>query len=105
MATTFPVTIAPEAAARVAELRMQREFEQMVQFTLETTPCLQSIEVSLAPAYDTGDDPQVSIEAITNASPSLTFPAEDRLGNWRMATFPPEVWSRFSLSIVPGNNQ
>src|SRR4051794_24974808 len=55
-----PVTVSPEAAARVAELGLQREFEQIVEHTRQTIPGLRRLEVTLAPAHDTGDDPASS---------------------------------------------
>ncbi len=39
-ATTFPVSITPEAAARVAELGMQAELERMLEHTRQTVPGL-----------------------------------------------------------------
>jgi hypothetical protein len=47
--TTIPVTVTPEAAARVAELGMQKQLNQMVQHALEMVTKLLSIEVNLAP--------------------------------------------------------
>src|SRR6476661_2271694 len=57
---TVSVTVAPEAAARVAELGMQVELEQMVQRVREVVPHLESIDVARlqrhVDALEMGDD-------------------------------------------------
>ena len=60
--TTVPLTVLPEAAARVAELGMQAEFERMLQHTRQTLPGLRSIRVYLAEPYDTDNEPRVVIQ-------------------------------------------
>ena len=100
--TTIPVVVTPEVAARVAELGMQRELQQMLDHALQTIPGLRSIEVVLALPYDTGDETSITIEAMTNVGPSVAFPAEDRWSQWRVDTFPPEIWSHIRLFVQPG---
>ena len=98
--TTIPVTVTPEAAARVAELGMQHELDQMLQHTLQTVSDLQSIEVHLAEPYDTGDTPRVIIEA-RRAGPLLLLDrTEWQWGDWEVRTFPPEVCEHFLMMTL-----
>src|SRR4051812_40851212 len=97
-----PVTISPEAAARVAELGLQRESEQIVEDTRRSIPGLRRIEVTLAPAHDTGDDPRVILDAFLSGRDSLEDPVFDRWGDWVLATFSPDVWRHFMLLTVDG---
>jgi len=61
--TTVPVTITPEAAARLAELGLQAQLEQMVEHTRQTVPDLVCIELTYREPYDTGITPGICIEA------------------------------------------
>ena len=97
-----PVTISPEAAARVAELGLRREFEQILEHTRQTIPGLRRIEVTLAPPVDAGDDPRVILDAILAGRDSPQNPVTDRWRDWVLATFSPDVWRHFMLLTVDG---
>src|SRR5437763_11342185 len=97
-----PVTVSPEAMARVAELGLQREFEQIVEHTRRSIPGLRRIEVTLAPPQDTGDDPRVILDAFLSGRESLQDPVFDPWGEWMLATFSPDVWRHFMLLTVDG---
>lgn len=101
-AATVPVTITPEAAARVAELGMQAELERMIEHTRQTVAGLQRIEVTLTPPYDERPSPGVNIEAYTDRP----FVEGDRTwgqwGRWKVTTFPPEVCEHFVLMLYYG---
>src|ERR1043166_735019 len=100
-ATTLPVTITPEAAAHVAGLGYQREFEMMLEHTRKFVPGLRSITVELAPPYDTGDEFCVLIEVLTDPPPELPDdPAETEWGNWKIETFSPDVHRHFAMMTV-----
>jgi hypothetical protein len=95
---TVPLMVTPEAAARVAELGMQREFEQMLEHVRQTVPGLLAIEVELAEPYDTGDEPSVLIQAIMK-NPHLEYDSTDwDYAAWKVDTFPPEVCMHFCTS-------
>ena len=49
------VTVTPEAAARVAELGFQKEFDQLIEHARTTIPGVRWIEVRMEPPYDTHD--------------------------------------------------
>jgi hypothetical protein len=100
--TTVPVTIEPEAAARVAELGMQAELERMLEHTRQTVPGLRAIDVQLALPYDTGDETSIIIQA-TMDNPHLEYDStEDQLGAWKVDTFPPDVCRYFVILTVYG---
>ena len=67
-----PVTVTPEAMARIAELGMQAELERMLEHTRKTVPGLRAIEVQLALPYDTGNETSIVIEASRRVPPSHT---------------------------------
>jgi len=103
MPTTVPITIRPEAAARVAELGMQAEFERMVEHTVQTVPGLRSIDVRLALPYDTGDEVRVLLEAMLEKP----FPGSHRVSldwiAWKHETFSREVCECFGIMTVYGD--
>jgi hypothetical protein len=98
--TTVPLTITPEATAHVAELGMQREFEQMLERALQTVPGLQSIKVVLTYNPETGDDPRVVIWSYMEDRGLEYDPTEDEWGRWKVTTFPPEVCEHFVMLTV-----
>lgn len=92
--TTTPVTIEADAAARVTELGMQAEFDQMIEHAKQAVPGLSYIRATLeynpeCPA----DDPKVVIWARREDScvdpPTATVNWE--LAGWRGERFPPQV--------------
>jgi hypothetical protein len=90
--TAIPVTVPPEAAARIAELGLQTEFEHMLEHARQTIRGLQRIEVELAPPYDMGDEERVLIQAFRDPA---TCAPEDRTRrdwmDWEITTFSPDV--------------
>jgi hypothetical protein len=99
-----PVTITREAAARVAELGMQAELEQMLERARQVVPGLTGLHVGTTEPYDTGIEPGIGIEATTDQvwGPSDTTWKE--YSRWKTTTFPPEVCLRFTLFLTPGTN-
>jgi hypothetical protein len=95
--TTVPLTVTPEAAAHVAELGMQREFEQMLEHVRQTVPGLVTIEVELAEPYDTGDEPSVLIQPTMKEPNPLTDTTEEDYIAWVVRTFPGEVCVHFCM--------
>src|SRR5437870_5771116 len=61
MATTatIPVNVSAEAAARVAELGMQREFEEMIEHAKQTLPGVRWIHVTLEDSPEVPGDLRV----------------------------------------------
>jgi hypothetical protein len=100
--TAIPVTVTPEAAARVAELGLQRELEEMVQHTLETIPSLRSVEVVLELPYDTGDDIRIAIRATAHLDAAGMSQAKQQWRAWVVETYPSRVLAYINLTTVRG---
>jgi hypothetical protein len=101
--TTIPITVKPEAAARVAELGMQAELERMLEHTLQTVPGLRSIEVQEALPYDTGDETTILILATLAESHPEYDRTDSAWGRWKVTTFPPDVCRYFVMMTMPEN--
>jgi hypothetical protein len=93
----IPTVVSPEAAARVAELGMQAEFDQMIAKARQTLAGLHRLNVVLDPPYDTGDEPSVVIEAFRAENGVLTDPTEREWSHWKITTFSPDIWRHFCL--------
>jgi hypothetical protein len=99
---TVPVTITPEAAARVAELGMQAELERMIEHARQSIPGLRRIAVIQFERYDLGGEPGVSLEASSDCSLEVGRKAWWDWVDWQVTTFPPPVNEYLSLSIRRG---
>jgi hypothetical protein len=88
---TGPATITPEAAARIDELGIRTEVEQMIEHTRQTVPALKRIAVVLEDAYETWDQPYLTIHATRGDEPRVGDRTEREWGAWRVRTFPPDV--------------
>ncbi len=99
---TVPVTITPEAAARVAELGMQGELERMIKHARECVAGLRRVEVILEPPYDTGDDPYLTIQAFRPLTARWDDPVRQEWGRWKVTTFAPEVARHVTLTLIEG---
>ena len=98
--TTVPLTIAPEAAEHVRRLGMQSEFEQMLDHVRRTAADLRSIEVTLEPPYDTGDEDRVVIFAFRECPNALEDPLDDQWRRWEIQTFSPDVLRHFVTTTL-----
>jgi hypothetical protein len=97
--TTIPVTIAPEAAERMAELGMQRELERMLDYLRQEVPGVLSVDVQLALPYDTGDETGIVLEV------PLDRPWSDATGrrqicDWMVETLSPDANRYFTILTV-----
>jgi hypothetical protein len=96
-----PLTITPEAAARIAELGMQKEFEQMIAYVREVVPELAAIEVVRELPYDTDWEP-VSITAYSDQVFAPGDNTSAKLDEWVVTTFPPQVLEHLVVLLSPG---
>jgi len=104
-ATAIPVTVAEDAAARVAQLGMQREFEQMIEYAKQVMPHLRYLRVTLEYNPEcVHEEPGVVIWAHRSDSPAPgTLDQIDwDYGAWMGQTFPPEVCMNFTVLSVYG---
>jgi hypothetical protein len=96
--TTIPVTITPDASGHIANLGMQREFEQMLDRVLQTIPDLHDIEVTLEPDHEEGLHPGIVIWYAKDEPAQDGYdPSQAQLGEWKVMTFPPEVCWHFCM--------
>jgi hypothetical protein len=97
----IPVTVTPEAAARIAELGFQTQVGQMIEYARHL-PEVTCIEVTLNDRYDMGGEPGVAIEAYGTRpyDPSDMFTAD--LIRWAVDTFPSEVLEHLLLTYTHG---
>jgi hypothetical protein len=98
--TTIPVTISDEATARVTDLGMQHELQQMLEHSLQAAPGLRSIKVTLEHDPEGEDEPRVVIWCNIEDRGLDYEPTEDELGAWKVNTFSPEVCQHF-VTLVP----
>src|SRR5262245_21780312 len=91
ISTTIPLTIAPEAATRIAELGMQAEVDHMLDYARRHIPNLVRVEVVLNERYDEDSPPGVAIDAYSQRPFDLADRVDEELCRWMIRTFPPEV--------------
>ncbi len=98
---TVPLRVTPEAAARVADLRLERELQRMVEYACQHLGPAR-IEVMLYERDETGEPPGIAIEVYT---PFDTFdPAartRGRIGEWLVSEFPPQVREHLLIDYLP----
>ena len=99
--TDIPLTITPEAAARIAELGMQNEFEQMIEHTRQVVPALAAIEVVRELPYDTDSEP-VSITAYWDRPYAPEDNTSADLDRWVVEMFPPHVLEHMHIFLIHG---
>ena len=100
-ATTVPVEIEPEAAARVGELGLRRELDAMIDQARRTIPDLQAIDVALSPNPDE-PMPAIVIYGWRDVDGSTwDIEATADWYRWAVKTYPPEVFQWFSLVTYP----
>jgi hypothetical protein len=98
---TVPVSITPEADARIDELGIRLEVEQMLEYTRRTIPDLVAIEVERYDDPDEPGDPRIIIIA-WQAAPLDSTPDRSQLYQWVewfIQAFPSEVtrWVSFDV--------
>jgi len=99
--TDVPVVISTDAAARIAQLGIQREVEQMLEHTRQTVPGLEAIELEAWDDEFEPGQPHLTINAWRpGCSTSVDdFAPQEVLGSWLMRTFSADVtrWISFDL--------
>jgi hypothetical protein len=105
-AATIPVTVAEDAAARVAELGLQREFAQMIEHARGTVPHLKYLRVALeSDPSCPSNDPQIILWAKRDhvPSPDALDPTDLDFRLWQAERFSPQVYMPFLLLSVYGD--
>ena len=98
---TVPVTVSPEAAARIAELGRQAEVERMLEYVRSHVPELVRIEVVLNERYEEESPPGVAIDAYSQRPFDPADRTESELCRWMVTTFPPEVLEHLHVWHYP----
>ena len=96
-----PVTITPQAEARLAELGMHKELEQMIAYVREVVPGLAAVEVTVAECYDSRDEPGVSITAYSDRVFEPGENASEEIDCRVVRTFPPQVLEHLCILFSP----
>src|SRR5262249_20666116 len=99
---TVPIAIEPDAAARVAELRMQAELDRMIEHTYSVVPNLQRINICVAEPSDVGDEFGIIIEAHRKDVPIGRDRTQWDWGTWMVSTFAPDVCRHFVMLVLYG---
>ncbi|HKI36905.1 MAG TPA: hypothetical protein VKA46_33945 [Gemmataceae bacterium] len=99
---TIPVTVTPEAAARIAHLGFQAEVDRMIDYARHNLPEVERIEVILYDRFDLGSEPGLSV-GIYSRHP---FDPDERftraLDQWFVRAFPSEVLEHVIMDYHPG---
>lgn len=97
---TVPIEVKPEATARIEDLGMQSEFEQMLEHTRQTVTDLQSIDVSVYNDPYEPDEPRIVITAWKEGPGTVDDPTRATWVNWYVEAFPPGVCRWFSFEVA-----
>jgi hypothetical protein len=98
-----PVTVSPDAAARLAELGFQRHADDLIEQAIRILPGLQSLNLTLVPSYEMDDIPWFILECHGDRPESGARDALVALYTWRAENMPFEVGRHFMVSWVgPG---
>ena len=100
--TTIPITVKDDATARIAELGMESELEELLEHTRQTVPGLRAIEVELDfDAYGKGEQGVNILAYRDDPGPECQYdPVDTEWGRWKIQTFRPEVCMIFVLCSV-----
>ena len=93
--TTIPVTVSPEAEARVVELGMRSDLEHMLDHAREVIPGLRRLHVTLWVPEDFIDDPRINIHAFHAGSDEMESSIHYAWRDWTITTLSPDVWRHF----------
>jgi hypothetical protein len=103
--TTFasvPVTVTPEAAARIAALGFQTHIERMIEHVRQVDSEVERIEVILYDRYELGDEPGLAIDVYSKRPFDPADRTDAELTRWVVTHFPPEVLENLILDYHPG---
>jgi hypothetical protein len=99
---TIPLRVTPEAAARVAGLRLELEMRRMIDHVRQHLPEATRIEVVLHERDEEGEPPGVAIEVYTPFdSFDPTARTRGTIGEWLVSEFPPRVLEHLLIDHLP----
>jgi hypothetical protein len=97
---SLPVTISPEAAARVTELGFQGVVDDLIAQALRILPGLESLHLVLVPSHEMDDIPWLVLECYGDRSEHSARDALVAWYTWRAENLPFEVGRQFMLSWI-----
>jgi|SRR5579884_450840 len=100
--TTVPVRITPEARARLADLGLEQEMGEMIDYARQHVPQPTRIEVVLYERDEPGELPGVAIEVYTQFhcfDPNAG--TRGKIGEWLVSAFPAEVREHLLIDYLP----
>jgi hypothetical protein len=99
---TVPVRVTPEAAARVASLRLEVEMRRMIDYAREHLPEPTRIEVVHYERDEIGEPPGVAIEVYTAFdSFNPTARMRGKIGERLVSEFAPHVLEHLLIDYLP----
>jgi hypothetical protein len=99
--TDVPVIVTEEAATQVASLGMQREMEQMIDWTQKNVPNLRAIRVKPSSApFPHGVVLVIKAHCEWSDNLADAVPVEWDWACWKVQVFPPAVCARFIMSCT-----
>jgi hypothetical protein len=99
---TVPITVSAEAATRVAALGMQSDLARMLEHACQAAAGLRSIDVTLIPPCDPGEDPRVILEVTKDSPWETSDPLWPIWRDWMVESFPSDVLRHFNLLTAYG---
>lgn len=103
MATlTIPITVAPDAANRIAELGLDSEFEQMLEHTRQSVVGLRAITVTLECDPELREEPGIVIWSYRDDPGPGDDPTDRLWGEWKVEKFPPKVCQHVCMLTIYG---
>jgi hypothetical protein len=88
---SVPVSVTPEAAARIARLGLQDAVDRMIAHARQAYQDVVRIEVVLYDRYEAGDEPGLAIEVYSNRPHDPRDRTHSKVIEWAVREFPPEV--------------
>lgn len=101
-ATTVPVSVTPEAQARIDHLGFQAEVDRMLDYARHNLPDLDRIEITLHDRYELGDEPGLAIEAYGRRPFDPNDKTDWNLCHWIVREFPSAVLWHINMSYYAG---
>ncbi len=95
---TIPVTVEPEAAARIAELGFQEQVDRMIEHARQTLPMIRRIDVVMNYRYDDPSPDGVCIDVYSDHPFDPNGQLTTALARWSVESFPPDVLAHLHLS-------
>ncbi len=98
-ASTIPVEITPETAARAEQLGIRRQLEEILEYTRQNVADLRSVAVTLYHDREEPGEPHLSLECWRDGPSRVDEEAWERWTDWLIRHYPPDVvrWLGFEI--------